>query len=469
MKYIETRMKNKLNDSKFKSEVFEIINDSIDELIKSRQEPLSEIYDITTLDKDTLVEFYSSTNEDLLRAQDMLSNTKSELEIELNNIKQKRSAIRNNIIKNSNLGNSLLNESFNSYDNIDMNISNNLVDILTKEGLCTLKCITKEDINIAIKDLTIDGNGEAGNNNLIFPITKDNKIEYYLLNDVYKCDDVNAIRDKDSKTWFIYQSLLKPINLNITFDFSSIVFFNWIEISPYIPTKSHAYATIADDLLSSDYIINKKYDNVKTLSLDFTQNEKYEELLGDVKYYINSQEIDTNGLPAFITNGPIGIYEYGNKVITKVIIKSENKDRYAIGIRDISLYYKTFETISSFTTKEINIKDFRSIYLKADIDVPNEILNIDSNVTEWIKFEISLNKGEWKEIIPNNLILTNNTKPRIFRINSLENQEIRDVDKFGYLETLDKIKKVVLRVTLKRPQSLKEFSPILKNYELIGD
>lgn len=469
MKYIESRMKDKLNKTQYKTEVFEIINDSIDELIKSRKFPLSEVYDVTTLDKDTLTELYSSINEDLLRAQDMLSETKADLDLELDSIKQKRSAIRNNIIKNSNTGFSLFKESFNSYDNVDMNISNNIVDILTKEGLCTLKCITKKEINQTIKNLTIDGNGEAGNNNLIFPITKNNQTEYYLLNDVYKCDDINAIIDKNSKTWFIYQSLLKPISLNITFDFTSIVSFNWIEVSPYIPTKSHAYATINGDLLNSDYIINKKYENAKTLSLDFMQNTKYDELLGDIKYYTNEEEINPNGLPGFITNGPVGIYEYADKIIKKVIIKSDNKDRYAIGIRDITLYHKTFETNSSFVTKDIDIKNFTSLSLNADIDVPDEILNINSNITEWVKFEISLNKGEWKEIVPNNLILTNNSKPRIFKINSLENQEIRDIDHFGYLDTEENIKKVTLRVTLKRPDGLQEFSPILKNYELVGD
>lgn len=153
-------------------------------------------------------------------------------------------------------------DSLSNYNLIDDNmIIGNKAILSTTEGLAHLATRMSTTLNASGVTVNFDGNGTIGNYGSITPLT--NPISGYThkyLSDIDSHSTINAIFDGQNNTWFEYQrigsssipdlvrsdeaiwnsssAISEELVLRIRVDLGSAGYYNWIDLSQYIPDDS---------------------------------------------------------------------------------------------------------------------------------------------------------------------------------------------------------------------------------------
>lgn len=137
--------------------------------------------------------------------------------------------------------------------------------------------------------------------------------------------------------------------------------------------------------------------------------------------------------------------------------------RYMIGLRDVGIYSYRFTTASEYVSVRYESKDdIRSIVLDAETTIPPELGEGD-----WVRYFISIDEGRnWKEISPRGTSKAGSKVQYIINGNvPLEGR----FDNIGYIDTLDSVKNVRLKIVMSRPTELQDadyYTPLVHEYKL---
>jgi hypothetical protein len=137
--------------------------------------------------------------------------------------------------------------------------------------------------------------------------------------------------------------------------------------------------------------------------------------------------------------------------------------RYMIGIRDLGIYSYRFTGSSEYVSVSYESEDaIRSIMLDATTFIPPEFGEGD-----WIRYFISIDEGRnWKEISPRGTAKEGSKIQYIINGNvPIEGR----FDNIGYLDTLQEVHNVRLKVQMSRPAELTDadyYTPLLMDYKI---
>ncbi|MNQ56087.1 hypothetical protein D3C85_702000 [compost metagenome] len=137
--------------------------------------------------------------------------------------------------------------------------------------------------------------------------------------------------------------------------------------------------------------------------------------------------------------------------------------RYVIGIRDMSISSYRFASSSIYISKPFETADAISqISLDSFTEIPK-----DFGEGDWVKYEISIDDGKsWNAISPRG---TSKSGSKVaYLINSNTPIEGR-FDTMGYIDTMEPVKSVRLKMTLSRPLETTNadyYTPIVKEFKL---
>lgn len=308
--------------------------------------------------------------------------------------------------------------------------------------------------------------------------------------------------------------------LKVDIELKKVSDINWMDIIPYMPERSKANITLYSVRVSEDgsnyspiykgepiinksiYSISQSYDKESLFSKDnlakFTsqgvlnfprtkakfievilkQTKPYDESLGAIVYTkylisggkeINKGIIEEQMVPAFIVQGPVGKYKISNsEYITKEMVALEGW-RYAIGLRGIDLYNKSFSSQSEIVTKRFETKKpIRKIMLYSNEIIPEDFnkYGIDMR-NDWIKYYISINDIDWHRISPMHHNQIGNTRmaPKIFEVNGSASSDEKSINK-GYLESSDDAYSVRLKIVFSGSGENGSATPILEEYAI---
>lgn len=259
----------------------------------------------------------------------------------------------------------IINESFKSTEYVDkkFKVDKNL-NIDSDNRTLTLAVKGTENIQISSVLIEPDSNGSPGNS-----LQK------------FQNSNIESIFDKDNGTIFEYEKYTSSfdsanLNLTLTLKLASKEIINNLYIKLYAGSNSN-YASISSISVSNDTVTWKNLDNFID-SGDITQNDHFIRFTSIKVEYIRI--IFTQNV-AEVVNTNYGI-----------------KNRYSIGIRDISVYRSEFDDTG----------DYVSIPFEPGFPIKKISLTSQSINNNDIKFFFSANNGgKWLEITPNTNTTTN--------------------------------------------------------------
>ena len=157
---------------------------------------------------------------------------------------------------------------------------------------------------------------------------------------------------------------------------------------------------------------------------------------------------------------------------TKAYVESLTANRYHIGIKDITLSNFSYMTESEYVSKDFTADEpIESISLEVDDFIPDdfdEILDLDGNSIDWIKYYISIDGGTtWYSIKPKGVFKHEGYNE--YLINTSVPAGLRRSD-VGYIEVDDDVYNIKFRAILERPTEIVDseyYSPIVYEYKLI--
>lgn len=146
-----------------------------------------------------------------------------------------------------------------------------------------------------------------------------------------------------------------------------------------------------------------------------------------------------------------------------------DRARYVIGLRDIGVFSYIYEEQSAFVSRLFRVpRPINKVALFVDEFVPQELLDEDAEAP-WLTYEVSFNDANWFRIAPASNIVTLNQDgepiPQIININSDLPQRVRN-PRESFVDLANEVTQVRIRVTMRRPEDLETFSPVLKRYRL---
>lgn len=137
--------------------------------------------------------------------------------------------------------------------------------------------------------------------------------------------------------------------------------------------------------------------------------------------------------------------------------------RYVIGMRDVNISSYRFASESVYISKSFaSSDDIQEISLDVSTIIPKEF-----GEGEWVRYFITIDEGRhWKEISPRG---TSKSGAKVmYVINGNVPIEGR-FENYGYIDTLEPVKNVRLKIVLSRPTEIKDadyYTPIVKDYKI---
>lgn len=368
----------------------------------------------------------------------------------------------------------------------------------------THECIVQDDKISFLGELglkcnlasIIDNNNETWFEYELFKI--DNTTKKYCVNLGFNYEEgVKWVRDD------------KELILSLEIKFDELQNMNMISLSPYLISNKSYIPTIIKEIFITDdkghnvilgeyevFDRNKAYafskQEVKRIVISFIQSYTYPCTIGHFYYeqtdndlyfsnYRVGYRIDGN-MPSVQNIGIIYNEKEQNfsfptirctDTIDEIKIRNNlynlnanleylNADRFAIGIRDISMNYFIFKDAGEYVSNpyKSNMK-ITSIYLDANDMIPELFKEVNE---DFVKYYISIdNCVTWHSIIPRN-----HSKKEGFTyylINSNTHKDFRD-ENIGYIDTTEDVFGVRVKIVLSRPIDMEEYSPIVYNYTL---
>jgi hypothetical protein len=217
--------------------------------------------------------------------------------------------------------------------------------------------------------------------------------------------------------------------------------------------------------------------SVRFLKMEIEQVESIASTIGHI-YYENDPAVSTglteDALPVLNSatrvegpipdvNNPIRYYNPSQSIQNGLVQKRETFEgkRWAIGIKDISLYNTAFKESSVVVSKKFIVDGIIDrISLEADYEVPDGF----STNSRWIEFFVSPNDGiDWFQI--SNIKDDFNDIPEIIAFNDPLPKEFREAG-VKYHNVSGSVDSLVLRIEMSRPSDLKSSTPVLHSYKL---
>lgn len=160
------------------------------------------------------------------------------------------------------------------------------------------------------------------------------------------------------------------------------------------------------------------------------------------------------------------------------LINKNDKERFAIGIRDINLFANVFAESSEIVSKEyFSPKPISKIKLHIEESIPSMFYlteGMEKTRNDWIKYYISIDNGvSWNRISPTTHGMTLskdgiNYLPEIININSDIEETERD-NPLAYIDSPEPVRSVRFKAVLSRPSNIKDaehYTPVLSQYAL---
>lgn len=144
-------------------------------------------------------------------------------------------------------------------------------------------------------------------------------------------------------------------------------------------------------------------------------------------------------------------------------LEAVSAKRYVIGVRDVNISSYRFAEESEYISKAFeSSNEIRSIQLDASHLIPKQF-----GEGEWIRYFISIDDGRnWKEISPKGSSKSGSKVQYIINGNvPIEGR----FDNYGYIDTLQPVSSVRLKIVLSRPIDLTDsdyYTPIVHDYKL---
>ncbi len=208
----------------------------------------------------------------------------------------------------------------------------------------------------------------------------------------------------------------------------------------------------------TDAPLNIEFDNQTANFLGFTTPFRTGTVLGDILGFIfGSTTVTTT------------VSETGWKILDSWKEARFDQARYSIGIRDIGMFAYSYESESSFVSKPFRTPlPIDKVVLFTDEFVPEEFREEDPSKL-WTSYEISFDDQVWFPIAPvaNQVSVNADGQPtaQIYNVNSSVPQRFRN-PRAAFVDFTEQVNQVRLRVTMRRPDGLTTFSPVLKRYRL---
>lgn len=298
-------------------------------------------------------------------------------------------------------------DDFNTADKLD--IDSSLIEAEPcfhdiNEGILLLP-LDGEPIRPEVKSITINdvSNGIAGNNHQI---------------GVYGHNAVEAISDGKPNTWFEYEKvssneLLSPLILDLTFTLKETSVINHINILPiFFGTSSPIIVTAIETSKDGTEFLSIK-DEVPIKDFVSTEEENLFELSAA------SSNFSGGGFYSFLARKAkyvhIILHQY-----TPYTIETINGDRlrYAIGIKDINILSRKFQSSGSIVSSLFNIsEEAKKISLWAS-ENPIEVSSL-ADISHFISHN---NGGIWYPIQPQHRVGL--TIPEVLNFNTLNKSSI---------------------------------------------
>lgn len=300
---------------------------------------------------------------------------------------------------------------------------------------------------------------------------------------------------------------------------------NWISFAPYVPFERGAMSSTIEKVVVSDEKGNMKgmgfeegFDSskafifprqkCKTITIYLRQDTPYPTTVGHFYYkqidkenvsMLDSEHIHdgvrVHGTPPSIED--LGVsYDSGTKEIVYPIVKygdtieneMEKKQnlfvpkpiastgeevltgieqvyafRYMIGMRDAKFANYRFSSASEYVSVPyISSTPIKEITLDADYDIPESFGD-----GEWVRFFISVDDGQrWHEIHTEDVFKSGIKKRYVINSNLPKDGRLEEN---GYIETIEDVHEVRLRIQLTRPVDIEEsefYTPVVYRYEL---
>lgn len=301
---------------------------------------------------------------------------------------------------------------------------------------------------------------------------------------------------------------------------------NWLNVAPFIPSDKGVTAANITSIVISDGKGNytelssgsDKFDkelikqfpkiDCKTVTITFTQKTPYDTQVGHIYFneleqqnvgYLNKNSQDAAGkrvegpLPS-VENVQLH-YDPSSKALTLPVVNSgdtvTNEDaikknlfqlpsnpdgtqvalealdawRFMVGIREIGISEYQFKATSEYTSIAYETENpITEIRLDVIQEIPS-VFDVSSETGPWLSYYVSIDEGKnWNAIAP-----TGQTGAVTkYLINSNTPKEARFAD-CGYLDTLDDVKKVRVRIKMQRPTTIVDaeyYTPIVRQYKL---
>lgn len=343
------------------------------------------------------------------------------------------------------------------------------IDSISTDNIFHINELSSEKINLT--STNVSGNGYSGNNYVY-----NNNNEKYLY-ETFDTSQIESILNVNSKNgqYYEYSRLISNNNSivscgDVNYDDNSVkcsIYLKSDSIFNIIKIDSEQNNLRIVDMYTSldgaSYTVLKDFHNFEYNNKNNKYNtENY--IIGSgifnipdskyIKITLESNEYDSEENIAYqnkkIENGfTIETTESLNNVL-----------RYKIKINSIQAYRKTYETQSVIETNELindSTKDITSIALFANEYLPNNIVNDNLEINDYIQYYLILNETEYK-IVPINRE-SDNKNIKIIKIknNLIESTQIIYVS--------EDIKSIKLRTVLNNIN--KHNSPYISNLKLL--
>jgi hypothetical protein len=271
-------------------------------------------------------------------------------------------------------------------------------------------------------------------------------------------------------------SVYQPLEGDGTFSEEKIFLFGRQDCKRIVITfeQEHAYETQVGHLFykemqqqKTNYLGKTKYFAGKrvyeTMPSVENLNVRYDEELKDIVYPTVSYGQEIEGLPQLKSN-LFMLPKIDNKVSTlQVGHESLPAYRYVIGLRDAGLSNYQFEKSSEYVSKAFTTaSDILSVSLVTNESIPKEF-----GEGEWVRYWVSPDNGQnWYRIHAKG---ASKEGAKLLYLFNTETPNEGRLDQFGYVDQVDAVKSLRLKIEMERPDSIGNatyYTPIIKDYEL---
>lgn len=138
-------------------------------------------------------------------------------------------------------------------------------------------------------------------------------------------------------------------------------------------------------------------------------------------------------------------------------------DRYAIGLRDISVYYEQYDSSMEIVSKPFSIpSNLEMMMVDVDVDIDDDYVD-----KVQLQYYISVDDGSWIEVSPIKLDYSAVPEVLAFNLNIPQSDRLPGVSYFSYPNVPNPITSVRFKIAAIKDRNI-NITPVINSYKLIG-